>query len=56
MKRRYKALIAHNFEDTEIEGHGLKLIKTTHPFCYKQGDVFCEFDGVRVAATFVERL
>ena len=45
----------HNFEDTEIEGHGLKLIKTTHPFCYKQGDVFCEFKGVRVAATFEER-
>lgn len=45
----------HNFEDTEIEGHGLKLIKTTHPFCYKQSDVFCEFDEVRVAATFMER-
>ena len=45
----------HNFEDIQIEGHGLKLIKTAHPFCYKQGDVFCEFKGVRVATTFVER-
>ena len=45
----------HNFEDIPIEGHGLKLIKTAHPFCYKQGDVFCEFKGVRVATTFVER-
>jgi hypothetical protein len=45
----------HNFDDVEVEGHGLKLIKTAHPFCYKQGDVFCEFKGVRVATSFVER-
>jgi hypothetical protein len=46
----------HNFEDIRVEGNGLKLIKTAHPFCYKQGDVFCEFKGVRVATTFVERV
>jgi len=45
----------YNFKDTKIEGHRLKLIKTIHPFCYKQGDVFCEFKGVRVATTFVDR-
>ena len=46
---------SHNFEDMTLEGHDLKLIKTSHPFCYKQGDVFAEFEGVRVAATVVKR-
>jgi len=46
---------SHNFDDIKLEGHALQLIKTSHPFCYKQGDVFAEFKGVRVAATVVER-
>lgn len=45
-----------NFKDIRLEGHDLKLIKTSHPFCYKQGDVFAEFEGVRVASTVVERV
>jgi len=44
-----------NFADIILEGHDLKLIKTIHPFCYKQGDVFCEFKGIRIAVTVVER-
>ena len=45
-----------NFKDIRLEGHDLKLIKTSHPFCYKQGDVFAEFEGVRVASTVVDRI
>ena len=44
-----------NFEDIEIEGNGLQLIKTSKPFCYKNGDVCCEFNGVKVIATAIER-
>jgi len=44
-----------NFADVTLEGHDLQLIKTAHPFCYKQGDVFGEFHGVRVAVSVVER-
>lgn len=46
---------SENFEDTEIEGNGLQLIKTSKPFCYKHGDVCCEFKGVKVIATALER-
>jgi hypothetical protein len=46
---------SQNFEDVNIEGNGLKLIKTSKPFCYKQGDVFGEYEGVRVAASVIER-
>jgi len=44
-----------NFEDIEIEGNGLQLIKTSKSFCYKHGDVCCEFKGVKVVATAIER-
>ena len=44
-----------NFDDVTLEGHDLKLIKTAKPFCYKQGDVFGEYNGVRVAVKVVER-
>lgn len=46
---------SQNFEDNEIEGNGLQLIKTSKPFCYKHGDVCCEFKGVKVIATALER-
>jgi hypothetical protein len=46
----------HNFEDSEIPAHGLKLIKAKNPFCYKNGDVFCEYEDKRVAATAIERV
>lgn len=46
----------HNFEDTEVTGHGLKLIKAKNPFCYKHGDVFCEYEDKRVAVTAIERV
>lgn len=44
-----------NFEDVHIKGNGLKLIKTSKPFCYKQGDVFGEYAGVRIAVSVIER-
>ena len=47
---------SQNFENTKIEGKGLQLIKTSKPFCYKNGDVFCEFENTRVAATAIERV
>ncbi len=46
----------HNFEDMEVPAHGLQLIKTNNPFCYKHGDVFCEYNDKRVAATAIERV
>jgi len=46
---------SQNFEATPIEGNGLQLIKTAKPFCYKNGDVCCEFEGVKVVATAIER-
>ena len=45
-----------NFSDTMILPHGLQLIKPSKPFCYKQGDVFCEFENRRVAVTAIERI
>ena len=45
-----------NFEDTQVPAHGLKLIKVDNPFCYKHGDVFCEYKDKRVAVTAIERV
>ena len=44
-----------NFEDSEIPAHRLKLIKVKNPFCYKFGDVFCEYKEKRVSVTAIER-
>ncbi len=46
----------HNFEEREVPAHGLQLIKANNPFCYKHGDVFCEYENKRVAATAIERI
>ncbi len=46
----------HNFEDREVPGHGLQLIKAKNPFCYKHGDVFCEYKDKRVAVTAIGRI
>ena len=46
----------HNFENTLVPAHGLKLIKVNNPFCYKHGDVFCEYNDKRVAVTAIERV
>lgn len=45
-----------NFEDECIFPHGLRLIKTEKPFSYASGDVYCEYEGVRVAVTPIERM
>jgi len=45
-----------NFDNTEVPAHGLKLIKVNNPFCYKHGDVFCEYNDKRVAVTAIERV
>ena len=45
-----------NFNNTEVQAHGLKLIKVNNPFCYKHGDVFCEYNDKRVAVTAIERV
>jgi hypothetical protein len=47
---------SHNFEDMYVPAHGLKLIKAKNPFCYKHGDIFCEYKDKRVAATAIERV
>jgi len=44
-----------NFEDECIFPHGLRLIKTDKPFCYASADVYCEYEGVRVAVSPIER-
>jgi len=46
---------SENFEDECIFPHGLRLIKTDKPFCYASGDVYCEYEGVRVAVSPIER-
>ena len=46
---------SENFEEECIFPHGLRLIKTDKPFCYTSGDVYCEYEGVRVAVTSIER-
>lgn len=45
-----------NFEEECILPHGLRLIKTQKPFCYSSGDVYCEYEGVRVCVTPIERV
>ena len=45
-----------NFEDECILPHGLRLIKTKKPFCYASGDVYCEYEGVKVAVNVIERM
>lgn len=45
-----------NFANIEVPAHGLRLIKVKHPFCYKHGDVFCEYEDRRVAVTAIERV
>ena len=46
---------SNNFEDVCILPHGLKLIKTSSPFSYASGDVYCEYEGVKVPVTPIER-
>ena len=45
-----------NFEEECIFPHGLRLIKTEKPFCYASGDVYCEYEGVSVSVTAIERV
>ncbi|HIP27640.1 MAG TPA: hypothetical protein EYG82_00495 [Sulfurovum sp.] len=45
-----------NFEDECVFPHGLRLIKTDKPFCYASGDVYCEYEGVKVSVTAIERV
>jgi len=42
---------SENFEPVCISPHGLKLIKTDKPFCYASGDVYGEYEGVRLPVT-----
>ncbi|HFQ62192.1 MAG TPA: hypothetical protein ENK39_07855 [Epsilonproteobacteria bacterium] len=44
-----------NFEEECVFPHGLRLIKTKEPFSYADGDVYCEYEGVRVTVTPIER-
>lgn len=46
---------SNNFPPECILAHELKLIKTARPFSYEDGDVYCEYEGVKVAVTPVER-
>jgi len=46
---------SNNFEQECIFPHGLRLIQTKKPFCYASGDVYCEYEGVRVAVSPIER-
>ncbi len=45
-----------NFEEECIFPHGLRLIKVAKPFCYASGDVYCEYEGVSVSVTAIERV
>jgi len=47
---------SNNFEDECIFPHGLRLIKTQNPFSYASGDVYCEYEGVSVSVTSIERI
>jgi len=47
---------SNNFEDECIFPHGLRLIKTQNSFCYSSGDVYCEYEGVKVKVTAIERV
>lgn len=44
-----------NFEAECILPNGLRLIRTEQPFCYTSGDVYCEYEGVRVCVTAIKR-
>jgi hypothetical protein len=46
---------SQNFEEECIFPHCLRLIKTKDPFCYASGDVYCEYEGVRVCVTAIAR-
>ncbi len=46
---------SHNFEEECVFPHGLRLIKTEKPFSYESGDVYCEYEGVQVSVTPIER-
>ena len=46
---------SNNFEEECILPHGLKLIKTDKAFSYESGDVYCEYEGVRVSVTAIEK-
>ena len=45
-----------NFEEECIFPHGLRLIKTDKPFSYESGDVYCEYAGVRIDVSAIERV
>lgn len=47
---------SNNFEEECIFPQGLRLIQSKNPFCYASGDVFCEYEGVRVAVSAIERV
>jgi len=47
---------SNNFEEECIFPHGLRLIRTKEPFDYSSGDVYCEYEGVRVAVSPIERV
>jgi len=47
---------SNNFEDECIFPHGLRLIKTNNPFSYASGDVYCEYEGVKVCVTEIKRV
>jgi hypothetical protein len=44
-----------NFEEECILPHGLRLIKTQKPFSYDSGDLYCEYEGIRVSVTAIEQ-
>lgn len=45
-----------NFEEECIMPHGLRLLKTSHPFSYADKDVYCEYEGVKVYVSPIERI
>ena len=47
---------SNNFENECIFPHGLRLIKTNKPFSYASGDVYCEYEGVKVSVIMIERM
>ena len=46
---------SHNFDTVCILPHGLQLIQTKEIFSYADGDIYAEYEGVRVTFTPVER-
>jgi hypothetical protein len=46
----------NNFEAVCIPPHSLQLIKTSAPFCYASGDVYGEYEGVRVCVSAIPRI